>query len=116
MPVYIHFLVISVVVVLLVVLYLGEHTLVRMEKSAADGGVDLEYPGALKIPRPQIPDPGRVVLTARVHPMSVRVKAHGSDVFRDAIVIDYAVGIVGGEVEHPNVLIAGRRDHMPIRR
>ena len=107
---------ICVVVVLIVLQCPSELTLVRMEKSAADGGVDLEYPGALKIPRPQIPDPGRIVLAARVHPMSVRVEAHGSDVFRDAIVIDYAVGIVGGEVEHPNVLIAGRRDHMPIRR
>ena len=48
--------------------------------------------------------------------MTVGVKAHGSDIFGDAVIIDDAVGIVGGEIKHSDVLISGRGDHMPIWR
>ena len=57
------------------------------------------------VPVPQIPNSSRIVLSACVHPFSIFMKPHTSDIFRDSIIVDDRIGIARVQVIHTNVLV-----------
>jgi len=84
-----------------------EFLLVGVKVNAVDRTVGLVDLLTGQVPHLEVPDPCRAVLSPGVHPAAVLLEPDRHDVLA-SLVVDDRVEVVGGEVEHPDVLVSPR--------